>query len=236
MPPVMHKESVFNVLYAVILSVHLLAVALHLDILTYATKFLLPFILAAQFITGTEGVPAVFRITMLGALLFSGFGDMFLLFSEESSLFFTCALIIFMMSMLFYIAFFLKIRYTNYPLPRCQWGFIVGAQALIVLFIFFMLPYLGKMTLPILIFAAIASVMLQAVKHAFRLADQPSGWYALAGAGIYIVSCAIIAVHYFYYHMLSGTVLIMLTYGVAQWAMVNGGLRYLRMRRGYAMQ
>jgi len=232
----MHKESVFNLLYAVMLFVHLLAIALHLDILTYVSKFLLPFILAVQFIAGTEGIPAIFRITMLGALFFSGFGDMFLLFSEESKLFFTCGLVTFMLSMLSYIGFFLKIRYTNYPLPRCQWAFIFGAQALIILFLFYILPYLGDMTLPVILFALIASIMLQAVKHAFRLADQPSGWYSVIGAGIYILSCAIIAIHYFYYHMLSGTVLIMLTYGIAQWGLVNGGLRYLRMRRGYAMQ
>jgi uncharacterized membrane protein YhhN len=185
---------------------------------------------------GTEDIPVIFRITMTAALFLTGFGDMFLLFSEQSRFFFILALGTFAMSLLAYIAFFLKVRYSNYPLPRCQWAFIFGAQALIIAFIFFILPYLGKMTVPVLLFAVIAAVMLQAVKHAFRLKDQPSGWYALSGAGLYVLSCTIIAIHYFYSPLQMGDFLIMLTYGLAQWGMVTGGLLYLRMRRGYAVQ
>ncbi|SHM38331.1 lysoplasmalogenase [Chitinophaga sp. CF418] len=230
----MRKASSFHLLYAATLSVHLSAIFFHLDILTYVSKFLLPFILAASFITGTEGIPAIFRVSLLAALFFSGFGDMFLLFSEQSPLFFICGLFTFMLSLLSYIGFFLKIRYTNYPLPLCKWPFILGMAAGIIAFIFLMLPYLGQMTLPILFFSVIAYIMLQSVMHAFRLKDQPSGWYSLAGACIYIVSCMLIAIHYFYLPLEMGTFFIMLTYGIAQWGMVTGGLRYLQMRRGYA--
>ncbi|PWV53671.1 lysoplasmalogenase [Chitinophaga sp. S165] len=232
----MRKGSSFNLLYAIMLAVHLSAIFFHLDILSYVSKFFLPFILAAHFITGTEGVPAIFRVSMLAALFFSGFGDMFLLFSEQSSLFFTCGLVTFMFSLVSYIGFFLKIRYTNYPLPLCQWPFILGMAAGMITFIFFMLPYLGGMMLPVLLFAVTAYIMLQSVKHAVRLKDQPSGWYALAGACVYILSCAIIAIHYFYQPLELGTFFIMLTYGIAQWGLVTGGLRYLQMRRGYAVQ
>ncbi|SFN87450.1 Uncharacterized membrane protein YhhN [Chitinophaga sp. YR627] len=232
----MQGRSVLNILYAVTLFVHLLAIVFHLDILSYTSKFLLPFILAIQFVLGTEGIPPVFRISMLAALFFTGFGDMFLLFSEQNTWFFSFSLITFAFSLLAYIGFFLKIRYSNYPLPRCQWAFIFAASAAVIGFIFFMLPYLGQMTIPVIIFAGIASVMLQAVKHAYRLKDQPSGWYAMAGAGLYIISCAIIAIHYFYHPLEMGNFLIMLTYGLAQWGLVTGGLLYLRMRRGYAMQ
>lgn len=232
----MQGRSVFNILYAVTLFVHLLAIVFHLEILSYASKFLLSFILVIQFILGTEGIPSVFRISMVAALFLTGFGDIFLLFSEQNPIFFSLALATFGLSLLAYIGFFLKIRYSNYPLPRCQWAFIFGAQAAIIAFMFFILPYLGPMTIPVLVFATIASVMLQAVKHAFRLKDQPSGWYAMAGAGLYIVSCALIAIHYFYNPMQIGTFLIVLTYGLAQWGLVMGGLLYLRMRRGYAVQ
>jgi len=230
----MRKASSFHLLYAITLLVHLCAILFHLDILRYVSKFLLPFILAAYFITGTEGIPAIFRVSLLAALFFSGFGDMFLLFYEQSPLFFTCGLVTFVFSLLAYIAFFLKIRYTNYPLPLCNWPFILGMAAGIIAFIFFMLPYLGRMTLLVLIFAVIAYIMVQSVMHAFRLKDQPSGWYSLAGACIYILSCVIIAIHYFYHHLEMGAFYLMLTYGIAQWGMVTGGLRYLQMRRGYA--
>ena len=232
----MQGRSVLNILYAATLIVHLLAIVFHLDILSYASKFLLPLILATQFVLGTEGIPPVFRISMMAALFFTGFGDMFLLFSEQNTWFFTFSLVTFAFSLLAYIGFFLKIRYSNYPLPRCQWAFIFAAQAVVIAFIFFILPYLGRMTLPVIIFAGIASVMLHAVKHAFRLKDQPSGWYAMAGAGLYILSCTIIAVHYFYHPLEMGNFLIMLTYGLGQWGLVTGGLLYLRMRRGYAVQ
>ncbi|QHS61862.1 lysoplasmalogenase [Chitinophaga agri] len=232
----MQGRSVFNILYAVTLFVHLLAIVFHLEVLSYASKFLLSFILVIQFILGTEGVPSVFRVPMVAALFLTGFGDIFLLFSDQYPLFFTFALATFGVSLLAYIAFFLKIRYSNYPLPRCQWAFIIGMQAAIIAFMFFIMPYLGSMTIPVLGFAIIASVMLQAVKHAFRLKEQPSGWYALAGAGLYIISCALIAIHHFYHPMETGPFFIVLTYGLAQWGLVLGGLLYLRMRRGYATQ
>jgi uncharacterized membrane protein YhhN len=230
----MRKASSFHLLYAVTLLVHLSAVFFHLDILRYISKFLLPFILVAYFITGTEGIPAIFRISLLAALLLSGFGDMFLLFYEQSPLFFACGLVTFIFSLLSYIGFFLKIRYTNYPLPLCHWPFILGMAAVFIAFIFFMLPYLGHMMLLVLLFAVITYIMVQSVMHAFRLRDQPSGWYSLAGACIFILSCMLIAIHYFYLHLEMGTFFIMMTYGIAQWGLVTGGLRYLQMRRGYA--
>lgn len=231
----MRKGSSFNLLYATTLLVHLSAIFFRLDVLCYVSKFLLPFILIAYFFNGTEGIPAVFRVLLLAALFLSGFGDMFLLFSEQSRLFFVCGLVTFMFSLASYIGFFLKIRYTNYPLPLCQWPFILAMAAGIIGFIFFMLPYLGSMMLPVLLFAVTAYIMLQSVKHAFRLKDQPYGWYALTGACVYVLSCAIIAIHYFYRHLEMGTFFIMLTYGIAQWGLVAGGLRYLQMRRGYAV-
>ncbi|MBW8686302.1 lysoplasmalogenase [Chitinophaga rhizophila] len=232
----MQGRSFFNILYAVTLFVHLLAIVFHLDITGYASKFLLSFVLVVQFVLGTEGIPPVFRISMLAALFLTGFGDIFLLFSDQSPFFFTFGLATFALSLLAYIGFFLKIRYSNYPLPRCQWAFMFSAQAAIITFIYLVIPYLGQMTIPVIIFAIVASVMLQAVKHAFRLKDQPSGWYALGGAGLYILSCALIAIHHFCYRIPMGSFLIMLTYGLAQWGLVNGGLLYLRMRRGYAVQ
>lgn len=229
----MRKGNSFHLLYVTTLLVHLSAILFHLDILSYASKFLLPLILAVYFLTGTEGIPAVFRVLLLAALFFCGFGDMFLLFSEQKQFFFTCALVTFMFSLLSYIGFFLKIRYTNYPLPLCQWAFILGTAAGIIAFLFFMLPYLKDMILPVFLFAVMAYIMLQSVMHAFRLKDQPSGWYSLAGACMYILSSAIIAIHYFYKHLEFGTFFIMLTYGIAQWGMVAGSLRYLQIRRGY---
>lgn len=227
----MRKGKSFLYLYIVTLLVNLAAILFHLEILSYASKFLLSLVLAIYFLSGTEGIPAVFRVLLLAALFFSGFGDMFLLFSEQSKLFFTCALVTFMFSLASYIGFFLKIRYTNYPHPLCQWAFILLTAAAVIAFLFFISPYLKEMTLPVFLFALIAYIMLQSVMHAFRLKEQPSGWYSLAGACIYILSCVIIAIHYFYSHLETGPFLIMLTYGIAQWGMVTGGLRYLQMRQ-----
>jgi uncharacterized membrane protein YhhN len=232
----MGRERILNLLYVVILFTHLLAITFHLEIISYITTSLLTFILAVYFFTGTQGIPTFFRLLILLALFFSGLGDIFQLYLKQGQLFFISGLVSFLLSLISYIAFFLKIRYSNYPLPSCQWAFIFIATAIVLGFLFFLMPYLGKMTLPVLLFAVVASIALQAVMHAFRLRDQPVGWYALAGALLYMLSSGIVAIHYFYQPVPGGEILIMLTYGLAQWGLVTGGLRYLQIRRGYAIR
>ncbi|MVT07326.1 lysoplasmalogenase family protein [Chitinophaga tropicalis] len=226
----MRNGSIYILFYAVTLAVYIFSITAHQPIPGYISKLFLSLILAIYFYNGTSGVPAVFRILPLSALFFAGLGDMCLLFAAQERTLFTMALGIFILSLLSYSGFFLKIRYSNYPLPKCQWAFIIISEAAIVAFIYLMLPYLGSMAVPVILFTIAISLALQCVRHAFRLEEQPQGWYALAGALLYVVSSAFIAIQYFYHPIPGGEIYIISTYGLAQLGLIQGGLLYLRMR------
>lgn len=221
------KNRYLQLLYALVLLTDLLAIALHLDTLRYVSKPLLVLLLAAEFLAGTAWIPVIFRVLMTAALAFSCLGDVLLLFPNN----FVPGLGAFLLAHACYIAFFLKIRYTNYPLALCKWAFIFITEAVVLVFIFTLLPYLGNLALPVIIYAIVISVMLQSVMHAFRLKEQRMGWYSLAGAMLFMLSDALIAFQHFKGGFAGENMLIMLTYGLAQWGIVSGALRYLQQRR-----
>jgi len=93
-----------------------------------------------------------------------------------------------------------------------------------------MFPYLGSMRVPVIVYASTISFTLLCVMHAFRFGEQPMGWYCIAGALLFICSDAMIALQRFYHDFPAASVLIMFTYGLAQWALIEGSTRYLNSR------
>lgn len=126
---------------------------------------------------------------------------------------------------LVYIAFFLKIRYTNYPLPTCKWAFIFLTEALGLAIFFYLLPRLEAegMVWQVVLYMFTASIALQSVMHAFRLREQPYGWYCLAGISLLIAGAAL---------ALSSPSLSMLCYGLANYGLVYGATRYIWQKQG----
>ncbi len=125
-----------------------------------------------------------------------------------------------------YIAFFLKIRYTNYPLPTCKWAFIFLTEALGLAIFFYLLPFLEAkgMVWQVVLCMFTASIALQSVMHAFRLREQPSGWYCLAGMTFLITGAAL---------ALSYPALSVFCYGLANYGLVYGATRYIWQKQGF---
>jgi uncharacterized membrane protein YhhN len=122
------------------------------------------------------------------------------------------------------------VRYTNYPLPLCKYPLIFLAEAIVLAFLFFMFPYLGSMAVPVIIYAITISFTLLCIMHAFRFTEQRMGWYCIAGGILFIGSDAMIAIQHFYHPFPAAGVWIMLTYGLAQWGIIEGSARYLISR------
>jgi len=221
------RKQPWTILYFLVLLADLIAVAAGADSLRYITKPLLMPLLGAGLLAAIYRLrPEIFRNLLLAALFFSWAGDILLLWDE----FFLPGLGCFLLAHLAYIGFFLKVRYTNYPLPLCKYLLIFLTEAVVLGFLFFMLPYLGSLTIPVIIYAIAISFTLLCVMHAFRFREQPMGWYCIAGSILFICSDAMIALAHFYHSFPAAGICIMLTYGLAQWALINGSARYLLSR------
>jgi len=221
------RKQPWITLYFLVLLADLIAIAADAETLRYITKPLLMPLLGAGLLAAIHRLrPAIFRNLLLLALFFSWIGDILLLWDQ----YFLPGLGSFLLAHLAYIGFFLKVRYTNYPLPLCKYPLIFLTEAIVLAFLFFMFPYLGKLALPVVIYAITISFTLLCVMHAFRFKEQTMGWYCIGGAILFICSDAIIAMARFYHPFPMAGICIMLTYGLAQWALIIGSTRYLLSR------
>lgn len=226
------QKSVFTILFFITLLIDLIAVVCNKEVIRYVAEPLLTVILAANFLSSTPYVARSFRVLMFLALFFSCIGDIFLLFEDRGEEFFITGILCFLFTHLAYIGFFLKIRYTNLPLPDCKWPFIFLTEAALLLFIFSMLPYLGDMSIPVIIYAIFISFTLLTSIHAFRFKEQAIGWLCISGAILFIASDTLEAINHFYHVVPAGDLLITLTYGLAQWGLCTGGRWYLQINHG----
>ena len=214
------------IIYFLVLLADILLIALGKDIYRYATKPLLVVILAVYVLYTDVKIPRSFRLFLLLALVFSSLGDDLLLFENL----FLPGLGSFLMAHIMYIIFFLKIRYSNLPVPYCKYPLIFLNAAVVILFILFLAPYLGSLTVPVIVYALALSITVQSVLHAFHFRRQPAGWYCIVGAVLFLISDSLIAIGKFYHPLPGGDILVMLTYGFAQWGLVYGSTEYFRKR------
>lgn len=221
------KKQAWLILYFLVLLADLIAIISGADLLRYITKPLLMPLLGINLLFAINRLrPVIFRNLLLTALFFSWMGDILLLWDR----YFLAGLGSFLLAHLAYIGFFLKVRYTNYPLPLCKYPLIFLSEAIVLGFLFFIFPYLGTLAVPVIIYAITVSFTLLCAMHAFRFREQPMGWYCIAGSLLFICSDAMIAIAHFYYSFPAAGICIMLTYGLAQWALINGSARYLLSR------
>ncbi|NSL89657.1 lysoplasmalogenase [Chitinophaga solisilvae] len=217
-------KSRWLLLFFVTLLADISLIAMHMDSYRYATKPLLMVILAVYFFQNSSLVPRSQRIMMYAALFFSFSGDVLLL----SDHLFLPGLGSFLLAHLCYIGYLLRIRYSNPPVPLCKYPVIFLNAAAVIAFILFLLPTLGNMTIPVIVYALAISIMLQSALHAFHLRSQPAGWYCVLGALLFVISDSLIATGKFHGPIPGGDILVMLTYGLAQAGLVYGGARHYR--------
>ncbi|MET3874985.1 lysoplasmalogenase family protein [Chitinophaga sp. OAE865] len=214
------------IVYFLALLADILLIAFDKEEYRYATKPLLMILLAVYTLYTNIKMPRSFRIFLLLALFFSSLGDDLLLFDHL----FLPGLGSFFIAQIMYCIFFLKIRYSNLPVPLCRYPYILLNAAVIILFLLFLLPHLGSLAVPVIAYAIALFFLVQCVLHAFHFSRQPTGWYSLVGAILFVISDALIATGKFYRPLPAGDILVMLTYGFAQWGLVYGSTEYFRVK------
>jgi uncharacterized membrane protein YhhN len=152
---------------------------------------------------------------LLLALLFSFFGDLLLLFSEEK-LFFRLGLFAFLSSHIFYIYTFIE----NIPFNRISFFWIPLALIPYCIYAWKILQYLGPYVshyfIPVILYIVTIIGMSYASLFRFWTSQGIPFWFPFIGSLFFIISDTLLATRNFRYGQKKGWVSVMATYVLAQ--------------------
>lgn len=155
-----------------------------------------------------ENLAKPLNYLFITGLIFSFFGDFFLLFNWG----FLPGLGSFLLAHLFYIFCFAKLSVRKH-LPLLAAGLLVYVAALII----YLFPYLKEMKIPVIVYGLVISAMLY-------FAVRTSNKNLILGAVLFVISDTILSINLFVKETVILSLLVMATYIAAQWFLVKGML------------
>ena len=188
----------------------------------FLKPFLIPFLLLAVYFC--ESFPS--KKILLTALLFSWIGDIILMFTDRGELYFIFGLLAFLLSHIVYIFVFNNQSKTETNKSQATFGIGVGVIiAYLALMLFILLPKLGDLKIPVIVYAMVISTMLLFAFKGSLNWPKPANNIILLGAIFFVSSDSILAFNKFYCPVPLSSFLIMITYITAQYLIVNGILK-----------
>lgn len=221
MQPVQKKISIG---FWILVLLDIVGIAANIELLHFIVKpLLVPALLLLLFCTKST-IPN--KNLLLAGLFFSWLGDVFLLFENRFQLFFIFGLASFLITHIFYITYFLRIKSTQVSLLKKQPVFIALVPAYGLALVWRLYPFIGNdLKLPVMVYAAVICGMLLCSLHIFLKVDKTAARFYLIGAACFVVSDSLLAINKFYHSFAYAGVLIMLTYCAAQYFIVLGYIK-----------
>ncbi len=213
------SERSFTFIFLAILIAELVCGSVDsLSQLHYITKPAIVMSLIIFFWKESHSVSKSIRNLTLLALVFSLLGDVLLMFVEQSPNYFMVGLVAFLLAQLMYILVFLKHRN---PSKKLIWSITILDVYGIGLFLF-LKDYLGDMLIPVLIYMLVILTMATTSFLREGKVSEISYGFVVLGAILFMVSDSLLALNKFYYELPFSSILIMLTYALAQYFIVFG--------------
>ena len=209
------------ILYFLVGITHLFAIYFKIDALIISTKVLLMPLLVVIAIRTIK--PKSIQKKLIIALVFSWFGDILLIRSDNFVLFIS-GIGTFLVAQLMYSNIF----YTNVRTSKSR-SFVrvypivlIPIVAYMFLLLSILIPNLGDLVIPIIIYTlAINSMLILAINRKFAVSEN-AFYFVLFGAIMFVLSDSGIAYNKFYKSIPHSRILIMLTYILAQGLIVKG--------------
>jgi len=187
----------------------------------YLKPLLLPALFLAVFFSETFRN----RALLLAALVFSWIGDVVLMFADRGQWFFIGGLLAFLIAHVVYMVLFTREKRPYPTLYRnaIRWGFTAILLYLVGM-LNMLMPYLGPLQVPVVVYAFTISVMLATAFIGFSAWPTPAKYQILIGAILFVLSDSILAFDKFYEPVWMASFFIMFTYLGAQYFIVRGVL------------
>lgn len=222
-----HGSTVF----LLVLFIHCICIYFGWEMFRMLTKFLLLPLLFAWLLVNTAGHSRRAILPAFAGLIFSFLGDVLL--ARVGELFFLLGMLAFIGTHISYLIYFFRLNPLR--LNRIKPVSVAGMLLLVVTVVVFCIlnPYLGDFKMPILVYMVIISSMaLSAVNTVTNPLLQRIGWsYFIPGAGLFVLSDAILAINKFQLHQPLLDIAVMLTYGAAQYFLVCGFIKIIHQNK-----
>jgi len=216
----MKRKDIAAILFLLVAVLELITEIYAMHKLNMVVKPLLMISLAIYFIFSVEKKSSIAFLVVV-ALMFSWFGDVFLLFQHLSSIYFVLGLLSFLLAQATYIYIFRKTSSKFKPkLFTYSTGFLLILYGSLLLLL--MWPSLGAMEMPVAVYTGV--IIIMGLSSLFRQAAGAS--YILVGTMLFITSDSMIAINKFYNPIDGARFWIMLTYILAQYLIVAGMIKY----------
>lgn len=226
----MNVKKITALLYVLVLLVHCYLLWIEQIEMARITKILLmPLLLLyiAEALAPSSIKLKLSRSLVATAFLASWGGDIFLLY--PGNLFFIAGMLCFMLAHFCYIILFINIqpfKISKAFLP-IMGGIVVLVMGAIILN--HLAPKLGDLFLPVLVYMiVIASMFASAIMISCNASTKQFGVnYFVPGAALFVLSDAVLSLNIFAYKNIFLGVIVMLTYGFAQFLLAKGFKNYL---------
>lgn len=216
------RHALFSIIFLAIAASNIFAEA---DVIPGLNLFVKPLICIslAIYLVSKVNIAAGFNRMILAALIFSLFGDCFLLFEGEFRSFFIFGLVSFLIAHVLYsLAFFRDFK--NDPQASKLFGhvmlFLMGVFSLS--FYTWIRDYLKDLRLPVMAYMFVISVMAILAGYRYRRVNLLSFRLIYFGAIFFVLSDSALAFNKFVEPFPYSGVVIMATYMLAQYLIVMG--------------
>lgn len=193
------------------------------------TSYLKPLLLPILFYAVVKSETFETKKWLLVSLFFSWIGDCILLFKGE--IYFICGLAAFLIAHIFLIVLFAKQKsvYVSFRKPLFWVGFIT-ATAYLAGMLYYLIPSLGNLILPVTAYALTITIMLKmSLKGTFDW-NHKSKYLVLIGAAFFVTSDSLLAIDKFHSKIPLASFWIMITYLTAQFC-ITAGILNLNQKR-----
>ena len=212
----------FSIAYALIVVAELTTRLIpSLQEFNYITKPSIVISLLIYFVVQGKLLDTRLRLLAIGALLFSVFGDVALMFESINSSYFTVGLIAFLIAHLLYISVFLKHRNSS----KKPFGFIALLLLYALALFLIMRDRLGDMMVPVVVYMLVILTMATTAFLRQKRVNTESFNWVFVGAVFFLISDSILALDKFHEPIMLSSVSIMLTYALAQYCIIIGLLK-----------
>ncbi len=222
----------FHVLFLIITLGDIAGRILSSPILDYIFKPLIMISLLVYFYLSI-GKPINFMAKLfMVAIVFSWGGDVLLMLNDINPLFFMLGLLSFLLSHLFFISTYLQSVKGN-PEPsvfRRKPHFLLPFAAVFIGLYLFLYPQLKELAIPVFVYAAVLVSMAAFALNRMGKVSSESFLYVFLGAVFFVISDACIAINKFSIEFAYSGIVIMATYILAQYLIVEGIVKEIKMK------
>ena len=219
------KQKHWILLFLIILLGELIGIQLQNATLQFIFKPLIIPVVIGYFDSQINNITKGINKWILLALIFSWLGDVLLMFQDKKDIFFLLGLSSFLLAHIFYIIYYHQVRVRE-NVKSNPW-FLVVVVIYYAALISFLSPFLYEMKLPVRIYGIVISFMFMLALHMLFIKNKQAGKWMMIGALLFVMSDSLLALNKFYQHFEFASVLIILTYALAQFFIVKGAVDYL---------